>query len=120
MRTSKSVLIVALLCSSLPTFAAQKQKGSTTLRDFQPAGTTDKKNKHQRFDFTFDASGTEYVCRSKEGSKLNAIDWPVGSDISYEVEKDKGKLKNAKGKEVGCTVVRVEAVKPSGTAAPSN
>ena len=120
MRFSKSILIVALLCSSLPTFAAQKQKGSTTLKDFQPAGTTDKKHKHQQFDFTFDASGTEYVCRSSEGTKLNAIDWPVGSDISYEVEKDKGKLKNAKGKEVGCTVMRVEAIKPSAAAAPSN
>jgi hypothetical protein len=120
MRTSKSVLIAALLCSSLPTFAAQKKKGSTALKDLQPAGTTDKKQKHQRFDFTFDVSGTEYVCRSSEGSKLSAIDWPVGSNISYEVEKDKGKLKNAKGKEVGCTVVRVEAIKPSQAAVPSN
>jgi hypothetical protein len=90
--------------------ASTKLKGDTTLKDFQPAGTTDKKNKHQRFDFTFDASGTEYVCRSPEGAKLKATDFPVNSDITYEVDKDKGKVKNKQGKEVKCTLVRVEKI----------
>src|SRR3974377_2552316 len=102
MRFSKSILIVALLCSPRPTFSAQKQKGSTTLKDFQPAGTTDKKHKNQQFDLTFVASGTQYTCRSKEGDKVKATDFPVGSDITYEVDKDKGQVKSRSGKKVTC------------------
>jgi hypothetical protein len=118
MRTWKIVAIAALLFSL--TAVAEKQKGPASLKDFQPAGTTDKKHKHQQFDFTFDAAGTEYTCRSSEGSKLKAIDWPVNSDITYELDKDKGKVKNAKGKQVDCTIMRVEAIKSASATPQSN
>jgi hypothetical protein len=94
MRTSKSVLAMMLLCS-LPAVAGDKPKGVTTLKDFQPAGTTDKHHKQQQFDLTFDASGTEYVCRTSNGAKLKATEWPVGDNISYELDNDKGKVKTA-------------------------
>jgi len=32
----------------------------------------------------------------------------VGADVSYQIDNDKVKLKNASGKEAECTVVRVE------------
>jgi len=102
-----AVLVLVLICA-LPATAANKLKGTTSLKDFQPAGTTGKKHKHQQFDFTFVASGTAYTCRSPEGTKLKATDFPVGSDITYQVDKDKGSVKNASGKEVKCTVMRVE------------
>jgi hypothetical protein len=31
----------------------------------------------------------------------------VGSDVKYEINGDKGKLKNSNGKQIECTVVRV-------------
>ena len=73
----------------------------------QPAGTTDKHHKHQQYDFTFDAQTHEYTCRSKEGDKINATDFVVGSNIDYQVKGNKGKVKGSTGKEVSCTIVRV-------------
>jgi gentisate 1,2-dioxygenase len=107
MRKPYPILLLALACA-LPAAGSDKQTGTTTLKDFQPAGTTDKKHKHQQYDFTFVASGTQYTCRTKEKEKLKATDFPVGSDISYEVDKNKGKVKNQSGREESCTVVRVD------------
>ena len=101
--------LLVVLAFVLPARAGNKLKGTCPLKDFQPAGTTDKKHKHQQFDFMFVASGTQYTCRSKEGDKVKATDFPVGSDITYEVDKDKGQVKSRSGKKVSCTVVRVEA-----------
>ena len=113
-----AVPLLVLICA-LPAIAGNKLTGKTSLKDFQPAGTTDKKHKHQQFDFTFVAEGTEYTCRSPEGTKLKATDFPVGSDISYEVDKDKGEVKNASGKKVKCTMMRVEKLPDTATPAPS-
>jgi hypothetical protein len=107
MRQSKLILLVALIVA-LPAGAA-KQKGTTKLKDFQPAGTPNKKEKNQQYDFIFDASGMEYTCRTQKG-KLKATDFPVGSDIKYQVDKDKGEVKNMSGKGTKCTIVRVEKV----------
>jgi hypothetical protein len=113
-----AVVLIAVICA-LPAIAASKLKGTTSLKDFQPAGTTDKKHKHQQFDFTFDATGTQYTCRSPEGTKLNATDFPVGGNITYQIDKDKGSVKNASGKEVKCTVMRVEKLPDTSTPTPS-
>lgn len=40
-------------------------------------------------------------------ASLKATDFVVGSDVKYEINGDKGKLKNANGKQVECTIVRV-------------
>jgi len=117
MRSSIGILLLIALIA-LPASADKKEQGSTSLKDFQPAGTTDKKHKHQQFDFIFDAPTAEYTCRSKEGDKLQAIDWPVGSQISYEIDKDKGKVKNDKGKKIECTIVRVDPVGPAANPTP--
>jgi len=89
-----SVLLLVVLVGTLQ-LSAGKQKGTATLKDFQPAGTTDKKNKTQKFDISFDAAGNNYTCRTK----------------------DKVKLKNPDGKELKCTVVRVEKLTGSPTTA---
>ena len=39
---------------------------------------------------------------------MKVIDFVVGTDLKYELDGDKGKLKTTAGKEVKCTVVRVE------------
>jgi FPC/CPF motif-containing protein YcgG len=103
-----NVVLLLVLMNALPAMASNKEKGAATLKDFQPAGTTDKKHKHQQFDFTFVAMGTQYTCRSPEGTKLKATEFPVNSEITFEVDKDKGRVKNESGKEVKCTVMRVE------------
>src|SRR5215469_14274349 len=97
MRKRNVVLLVVLTCALSATARGDKQKGSAKLKDFQPAGATDKKNKTQQY---------EYTCRTKE--KLKATDFPVGSDTKYEIDKDKGQVKNMSGKGGKCTVVRVE------------
>ncbi len=103
-RLSILALIVWLAGSAL---AAEKQSGTTKLVNVEPAGTTDKKHKHQQYDFTFDAQTHEYTCRSKEGDKINATDFVVGSNVDYQVKGNKGKVKGSTGKEVSCTIVRV-------------
>ena len=99
------VLLAAIV--ALSAFAGTKESGTTTLKDVQPAGTTDKKHKHQQYDFTFDSSTHEYTCRSNEKAKLNATDFVVGTSIQYQVNGNKGKVKSSTGKEVSCTIVRV-------------
>jgi hypothetical protein len=100
-------ILVFALCVTGTAFAAQKETGTTKLANVQPAGTTDKHHKHQQYDFTFDAQTHEYTCRSKEGDKINATDFVVGSNIDYQVKGNKGKVKGSTGKEVSCTIVRV-------------
>ena len=101
-----SILVLAL-CLSGTALAAQKEAGTTKLVNVEPAGTTEKGHKHQQYDFTFDGQSHEYTCRSKEGDKINATDFVVGSNIDYQVKGNKGKVKSSSGKQVSCTVVRV-------------
>jgi hypothetical protein len=101
--------ILALMAAlALPTFAAQKESGATSLKDVQPAGTTSKDHKKQQYDFTFDSATHEYTCRSNENEKVNATDFVVGSQVSYQVNGNKGKVKSTStGKQVSCMIVRV-------------
>ena len=113
MRKTLAVGLVVLFFTALAA-AANKESGTTTLKDVQPAGTTDKKHKHQQFDLSFVTSNNEYTCRSNENQKLKATDFVVGSTVSYKINGSKGEVKSASGKDVKCTLVRVAAV----TAAP--
>jgi uncharacterized protein YcfJ len=88
--------------------AGSKIEGTTALKDCQPAGTTDKKtHKHQQYDLSFAASGKQYTCRTNENESLKGTDFVVGSDVTYEINGNKGKVKSASGKKAECTVVRV-------------
>lgn len=113
MRNRNLVLLVALTCALSAWAGGAKQKGKTSLKDLQPAGDTDKKKKNQQYDFTLVVSGTQYTCRTSYKDKLKATDFPVGGDITYEIDGDKGKVKNAKGKGLNCTIVRVEKLPDS-------
>jgi len=98
-------LIVVILSASA--IAGSKDTGQTTLKDIQPAGTTDKNHKTQQYDLSFiSTSGKEYTCRTGDKTKVKATDFVVGSEIGYEIKDNKGKLKSG-GKQVDCTVVRV-------------
>ena len=108
MRRWIAVLLMAMM-SALTASAAKKDTGTTTLKDVQTAGTTDTKdNKNQQYDFIFEASGNHYTCRTSPKTSVKAIDFVVGSEVKYELDSDKAKLKTTAGKEVKCTVVRVE------------
>ena len=102
------VVLVIVLCAL--TAAGEKQKGMANLKDVQPAGTTDKKNKNQQYDFSFEASGMHYTCRTSHKTEVKATDFVVGTDVNYEINGHKGKLKNTAGEQVKCTVVRVEKI----------
>ncbi len=104
-----SILALAT-CLAGTALAAQKETGTTKLVNVEPAGTTQKDHKHQQYDFTFDAQTHEYTCRSKEGDKIKATDFVVGSNIDYQVKGNKGKVKSSTGKEVSCTIVRVAEI----------
>ncbi len=110
MRKTLALVVLGLFLTAMAS-AANKESGSTTLKDVQPAGTTDKKHKKQQFDLSFAGSKNEYTCRTNENQKVNATDWVVGSSISYKVSGTKGEVKNTEsGKNVKCMVVRVAAV----------
>lgn len=104
----RKVVVLAML-AMIATSASgdSKEKGTTTLKDVQPAGTTDKKQKHQQYDLVFQTqSGNDYTCRTQK-AKIKATDLVVGSAVSYEVKENKGKVKTVKGKSLDCTIVRV-------------
>lgn len=108
--TMRKVLAMALVACFLSstTLAGNKESGNTTLKDVQPAGTTDKTHKKQQFDLTFTASKNEYTCRSNENEKVQATSFVVGTGISYKIDGNKGQVKSTQsGKNVKCTVVRV-------------
>jgi hypothetical protein len=113
MRHVIAVLLCLVVC--VPAILAKKDKGNATLKDLQPAGTTDKKNKNQQFDFYFDASEMSYVCRTSHKTEMRATDFVVGAPLTYELNDHKGKLKGGSGKLVKCTVVRVEKLQSPGT-----
>jgi hypothetical protein len=96
-----------MMTTAITAFAGSKIEGTTTLKDFQPAGTTEKNHKNQQYDLSFAASGKQYTCRSNEKKSLKASDFVVGSALKYELGGNKGKLRSADGKRVECTVVRV-------------
>jgi hypothetical protein len=99
------------MVGALPASGAKKDAGATILKDVQPAGTTDtKEKKNQQYDFIFEASGNHYTCRTSPKTSVKAVDFVVGSDVKYELDGDRSKLKTTAGKEVKCTVVRVEKI----------
>jgi hypothetical protein len=108
MRRWIAVLLVTMCALAA---MAKKNTGMTTLKDLQPAGTTNTKDqKKQQYDFIFEASGHHYTCRTNPKTSVKATDFVVGSDVKYEIDGDKGKLKTTAGKDVKCTVVRVEGM----------
>ena len=102
------IALTGLMMVTLSVEAADKISGTTTLKDVQPAGTTDKDHKHQQYDLLFVSStGEDYTCRTSAKKSVNAIDFVVGSNVSYQLDGNKGKVKSSAGKQLNCTVVRV-------------
>lgn len=115
----RKVQTIALLIVTFAMTAAagSKIEGTSTLKDFQPAGSPDKKtHKHQQYDLSFAASGKQYTCRTIEKESLKATDFVVGSDLTYEISGTKGKVKSATGKKAECTIVRVAELPASAPA----
>lgn len=109
MRKYFTLTIIVLFLVGLA-LAANKESGSTTLTNVQPAGITDKKHKKQQYDLSFTSTTNDYTCRTNEKDKVNATDWVVGSPINYKINGNKGEIRNTQSnKSVKCLVVRVAA-----------
>jgi len=114
----RMIELTLLTMLSLPVIAGNKDSGTATPKEAQPAGTTNKKQKRQRYDVSFaSASGKEYTCRTGEMTSVKATDFVVGSNVTYEVNGDKSKVKTAAGKQVSCTAVRA-AIAPAAQSEP--
>jgi uncharacterized protein YcfJ len=104
----RSAIALFIVAAAIAAAAGSKIEGITALKDFQPTGSSDKKNhKNQQYDLSFAVLGRQYTCRTVEKESLKATDFVVGSDVTYEINGDKGKLKNSGGKKIECTIVRV-------------
>ncbi len=102
-----TIFAIATIAMTLPA-SADKLKGSSTLKDFQPFGTTDKDHKHQAYDLSFDAKDHSYTCRTNYKKSTTATDFIVGSQITYEIDDNKATIKSPQNKKVQCVIVRVE------------
>jgi len=120
MRTRNLALLGTLACALSAWTGGTKQKGTTSLKNLQPVGNTANKKTNQQYDLTLVVSGTQYTCRTSYKDKLKAIDFPVGSDVSYEIDGDKGKVKNTSGKGLKCTIVRVEKLTDNTATTPAH
>lgn len=110
MRKTLNLTIIVLFLAILA-LAANKESGNTTLKDVQPAGTTDKKHKKQQFDLTFTGSKNDYTCRTNENQKVQGTDFVVGTSVTYKINSNKGQVKStSSGKSAKCTLVRVAAL----------
>ena len=88
----RMIPLTLLTMLGLPGMAAVKDSGTTTLKEFQPAGTTNKKQKRQQYDLSFvSTSSKEYTCRTGEKTSVKATDFVVGSSVTYQVNGDKEK-----------------------------
>jgi hypothetical protein len=104
-----AVLALAAIAAPLSASAsAAKLNGSAALKDLQPFGTTDKEHKHQAYDLSFDGEGHSYTCRTDPKKSIDATEFVVGSQINYEIDKNKAKIKTAQNKKLECKIVRVE------------
>ncbi len=113
MRKALALVVITLVLAILA-LAANKDSGSTTLKDVQPAGTTDKQHKKQQFDLSFSGSQNDYTCRTNENQKVRATEFVVGTTVTYRIDGNKGQVKStASGKNVKCTLVRVAALTPT-------
>jgi hypothetical protein len=107
----KKLLLAGIGFSSMAAMAASTVQ-TATLKDLQTVGTTSKKQKHQQYDLVLDTPANEYVCRSKLGKSVKAIDFVVGSSFEFKMNGQNGEVSNAAGKQIKCSIVRVEAAKP--------
>ncbi len=104
--------VIALLVTLMtkPALADKKIQGTAALKDSQPVGTPDKHHKHQAYDLFFNTGDKAYTCRTDPNKSMDATDFVVGTDVRYEIDGKKVKIKTPEGKQVECKVVRVEAI----------
>lgn len=110
--TATVIFGIAIGITAVPA-SAEKLKGETTLKDSQPYGTPDKDHKRQGYELLFNAQGKGYSCRTNPKKSMDATDFVVGSQIHYEIDKNKAKIKTPEKKEVECKIVRVEQIPAS-------
>ncbi len=104
-------LLVALAALSQGDgMAYAKTWDSATLKDVQPLTAPTKHEKHQGYDLLISDNGEVYTCRYDGKGSFKPTDYPVGSQVTFHLDGQKGKMRDMAGKhQVSCRVVRVEA-----------
>jgi len=105
----QTLAAVLLITATLPAFAGDKLQGRTILKDMQPYVTKDKEHKNTAYELSFSAEGKHYNCHTDPKKSVNATNFVVGTEMRYEIDKQKVKIKTPQNKEVECKIVRVEA-----------
>jgi hypothetical protein len=106
-RKTSGLCLASALFSTVALAASLIQ--TATLKDLKTVGSTDKKQKHQQYDFVIDTTSNEYVCRSKLGNTVKPTQFVVGSTLQFKVSGQNGEAKNSSGNTVKCGIVRVAA-----------
>jgi len=108
----KVTITAAVVLAHRPTSAGQEDR-----RHNNPQGLPARWHARQRTQAPglrplLPGMGKQYTCRTYPKHSMNATDFVVGTDMKYQVDGDKAKLKTLQGKEVECKIVRVEAARP--------
>lgn len=61
-------------------------------------------------DLFFETQGKSYTRRTDSDKSVNATESVIGITLRYEIDRDKANLWSPQNKEVGCKIVRVEAL----------
>ena len=102
----KIVSIAAMSLMVLPVFASKRtEQGS--IQDLQPTNFAVAKKKHQQFDFSIITAGRSYGCRTPANKKISAVDFVVGSPITFLSDGKSGEVKTNQGKSAKCLITRV-------------
>ncbi|MGI8771562.1 MAG: hypothetical protein ACR2JE_08995 [Acidobacteriaceae bacterium] len=90
--------------------AYAKTWDTATLKDVQPLTAPSKHDKHQGYDLSISDNGEVYTCRYDGKGSFKPTDYPVGSQVTFNLNGQKGKMRDMAGQhQVSCRVVRVES-----------
>jgi hypothetical protein len=102
------VVVAAVALGSGIAYA--KDWDTATLKDVQPLTAPTKHEKHQGYDLVIGDKGENYTCRYDGKGSFKPTDYPVGSQVTFKLDGQKGKVRDMAGHhQVSCRVVRVEA-----------
>jgi hypothetical protein len=103
----RGLVCAAMLLGSGVAYA--KSWDPATLTDVQPLTAPTKQNKHQGYDLLVTDKGQTYTCRYNGKGSFKPTDFPVGSQVQFKLNGQKGEVKNQAGNSnAKCAIVRVQ------------
>jgi hypothetical protein len=108
------LLCAAMLLGSGVAHAAKSWDTATLtdVRPLAPPSNAKKENKHQQYDLVVTDKGETYTCRYDGKGSFKPTEFPVGSNVRFQLNGQKGEVKNERGdSSAKCKIVRVEVAK---------